>query len=73
MASSRFRRTALAGAVIVLVAAAGGLLWLRHAPRKTPAGQPPLATLDTASLEDLRAAFNLHSGKTRVLALLSPT
>jgi hypothetical protein len=66
------RRVALAAAAIVLAAAAG-LLWLRLAPRETPAGQPPLATLEPGSLDPLRAAFNLHTGKTRVLALLSPT
>ena len=38
-----------------------------------PAGQPPLATLDAASLETLRSEFNAHADKVRIVVLLSPT
>jgi hypothetical protein len=38
-----------------------------------PAGQPPLATLDVASLDTLRSDFNAHADKVRIIVLLSPT
>lgn len=64
-------------AVCVLLAVAGAagawLLWLKLAPRSTPAGQPALSRLDAASLQTLRDAFNAAAGQTRVLVLLSPT
>jgi hypothetical protein len=65
------RRRTLAIAVVVLVAALFG--WLRLATRHTPAGQPPLVTLDRASVEALRSEFNGAARQVRLILLLSPT
>jgi hypothetical protein len=51
----------------------GGFGWYLWAERHTPAGQPPLATLDTATLDTLRSEFNAHADKVRIVVLLSPT
>ena len=59
--------------VFVLVAIAAGVGYVRFAPRKVPAGQPPLAYLDSASLATLKADFNRAVGETRMIVLLSPT
>jgi hypothetical protein len=64
----------LAVSVVVLgVGLGAGLLWLKHAPRRTPASQPPLARLDAVPFEFLRVAFNAHHEEARILVLLSPT
>jgi len=60
----------LVGLVVVLGAA---LTWYQFAPRHTPAGQLPLATLDAASLANVKADFNRDDGATRIILLLSPT
>jgi hypothetical protein len=61
-------------ALLSIAAVAGaGFFWLKHAPRRTPDGQPPLSRLDVATLPAFRDAFNAHSGETRVVVLLSPT
>ena len=51
----------------------GAFAWYLWAERQTPAGQPPLATLDTVSLDTLRSEFNAHADKVRIVILLSPT
>ena len=66
-------KIALVFVVVTAFGLGGGLLWLKHGPRHTPATQPPLATLDAASLDGFRAAFNAHSDQAQVLTLLSPT
>ena len=66
------RRIALAMAAIALVGAAT-IAWVKLAPRPTPAGQPPLASLDEKSFGRLLEAFNASADRTRVLAILSPT
>ena len=60
----------LAAALFVLVAT---LAWMRFAPRRVPAGQPPLATLEAGSLSAFRDAFNARDEQVRVLVMLSPT
>jgi hypothetical protein len=67
----RSRRRALALAVVVALVAA--LAWWQLGARVVPAGQPPLATLDTASVAALREDFNRAAGDVRVIVLLSPT
>ncbi len=65
------RRTfGVAGLVVLLLAA---VAWYRFAPGEAPAGQPPLVTIDPQALEGLKADFNRHSNKTRLILLLSPT
>ena len=59
--------------VALLVALLGGFAYYLRAERHAPAGQPPFATLDTASLDTLRSDFNAHADKVRIVVLLSPT
>jgi hypothetical protein len=61
----------LAAVVAATVAIAWG--WLRYAPRQTPVGQPPLATLAADSVSAVRDAFNAGDAEVRILAMLSPT
>ena len=68
---TRFRLRLLIS--IVLAAILAALAWLQYGPRKAPPGQPPLAYLDSSSLETLKADFNGASGETRIVVLLSPT
>jgi hypothetical protein len=61
-------------ALLSIAAIAGaGFVWLKHSPRRTPDGQPPLSRLDAATLPAFREAFNAHADETRVIVLLSPT
>jgi len=59
--------------IVLLAAFLGAFAWYLWAERHTPAGQSPLATLDTVSLDTLRGEFNAHADKVRILILLSPT
>lgn len=59
--------------IALLAALLGAVGWYLWAERHTPAGQPPLATLDMASLDTLRGEFNGHADKVRIVILLSPT
>ena len=67
------RRLLVAPIVLLAALGAGTFAWVRFATHYTPAGQPPLATLDNNSLATLKADFNRASGETRIIALLSPT
>lgn len=67
---NRRRTLGILALVLVLVL---GIAWFLFGPGETPAGQPPLVTLDSASLEALRADFNRGSNQTRMIVLLSPT
>jgi hypothetical protein len=61
------RKTSILALVLLALA---GAAYYRYVPGRTPEGQPPLAYLDAASVEQqLRGA----SGQTRVLVMLSPT
>jgi len=56
-----------------LLVAVGVFAWAKLAPRRVPAGQPPLTLLDAASLLAFRDAFNAPGDQVRVLVMLSPT
>jgi hypothetical protein len=58
-------------ACLVVIAAAFG--WQYLASHETPAGQPPLVTLDVTTLDGFRADFNRDAGMIRLIVLLSPT
>ena len=65
---------------ILILAVLAGLsiagVWVAYhiyAPRRVPAGQPPLVRLTPENLGELREAFNAAAGTTRVIAMLSPT
>lgn len=49
-----------------------GFAWYQSIAR-TPDGQPPLVTVDAASLEALRADFNRDANRVRMIVLLAPT
>ena len=57
-------------AVVLAVAVLGQQQFGTH---NTPAGQPPLAYLESAKLDALRAEFNEASAEVRIILLLSPT
>jgi hypothetical protein len=67
-----FVATAIAFLSIAAIGSAGWV-WLIHAPRRTPAGQPALARLEAQTLPAFRDAFNARAGQTRIVVLLSPT
>lgn len=66
-------RAAATSALVLGLGFGAEFLWLEREPRQTPSLQPPLARLDSARLESLRAAFNAHDDEARIVVLLSPT
>jgi len=62
------KKLVIAAAVAIIVAAA--VVFMALAPR-TPAGQPPLKTVNAANLSQLREAFNASSASPRVVGLFS--
>ena len=65
------RRTRIVVAAVALLVVA--TVYRYFGTSQAPPGQPPLATLDSASLESLRTDFNRSAGDTRIIVLLSPT
>ena len=59
--------------VALLAACLGVFGYYLWGERHTPSGQPPLTTLDTSNLDNLRIEFNAHADKVRIIILLSPT
>jgi hypothetical protein len=66
-------KTFLAVTTAALVVGLAVFAWVTWAPRRTPAGQPPLATIRADSIPAFRDTFNAAEGEVRVLAMLSPT
>ena len=62
---------AVLAAVLLVVFLLAGYLAFR--PRHTPAGQPPLASINSETLREFQRRFNETADKVRVLLLLSPT
>jgi hypothetical protein len=65
---TRNKRILMTAVIAVLLLLAGVYLW---GPSKTPAGQPPLATL--SSLREFQSLFDSAADQPRVILLLSPT
>lgn len=65
------RRTIVLVAVIVALLLAGA--WYQFGGNRTAEGQPPLAELNAATLEQFRADFNAAADQPRMIVLLSPT
>ena len=57
------RRRLLIALVVIASIGAGTFAWLRFGTHYTPAGQPPLTTLDAGSLATLKADFNRAAGE----------
>jgi len=55
------------------LAAFAAAAWWSWGPRRTPAGQPPMATIAPATSADFVSQFNASPQSTRLLLLLSPT
>jgi len=70
---SRGIRTASAVAAGLAAAALIYLGWLAFGPRRTPTGQPALASIETIGLPALIEAFNAGADRPRIVALFSPT
>ena len=66
-------RRAIQTATFALMAALLMVAWYRSAPRSTPAGQPPLASLGPDGIAPVRDLFNASAGEVRLLLMLSPT
>ena len=64
------RRLALIAVIVALLLAAA---WYQFGGHRTAPGQQPLAQLNAASLEQLRADFNAAAHQPRMIVLLSPT
>jgi hypothetical protein len=64
------RKIALAGVIAALLIAAA---WYQFGGHRTAPGQPPLAELSAAKLEQLRTDFNAAADQPRMILLLSPT
>ena len=67
------KRAILFACAALVLSCAAVAAWLAWAPRRVPAGQPPLTTLRPETLPAFRAAFDRGQGDVRILALLSPT
>jgi hypothetical protein len=65
------RRTLLL--ILVVLAIGGAFGYVRFATHHAPAGQPPLAYLDSGSLAALKDDFNRAANETRIIVLLAPT
>ena len=64
------QKIALIAVIAALVLAAA---WYQFGGHRTAAGQPPLAELNAATLDQLRADFNAAADQPRMIVLLSPT
>ena len=60
----------LAAILLVALLLAG---YVAFRPRHTPAGQPPLMSINSETLPEFQRRFNETADKVRVLLLLSPT
>jgi hypothetical protein len=67
------KRPGLVLLLVGIVAIAAAFVWYLLGERRVPAGQAPLTYLRQTSLDTLRADFNAHADKVRILVLLSPT
>ena len=70
---SRSLKIVLGVVAAVFVLCVLAFSWMKFAPRRVPAGQPPLSSLDAGSLPAFRDAFNASGGDVGVLAMLAPT
>jgi hypothetical protein len=59
--------------VVVIAALLLAAAWYQFGGHRTSPGQPPLAKLNAASIEQLRADFNAAADQPRMILLLSPT
>jgi hypothetical protein len=58
---------------LTMSAILGASLWYLFGPGTVPEGQPPLLSVDAASVARVQADFNQATDRIRVVAILSPT
>ena len=58
--------------VAAFLAGLAAFAWYQAMPA-VPDGQPPLVTVDAASMDAFRDAFNRESDRVRMIVLLAPT
>ncbi len=73
MQRRRWFRWVVASAGVLLVAVCLMVAYVLLSPRRTPAGQPPLANLQGGDPRPFEEAFDARLDSTRILVLLSPT
>jgi len=66
----RIRKIALIAGIATLLLAGA---WYQFGGHRTAPGQAPLAELNAATLDQLRADFNAAADQPRMILLLSPT
>jgi hypothetical protein len=59
--------------ILCLLAIIAGIAFYLYGGSAVPAGQQPLARLDSTNFGELRTAFNEAKDSVRIVALLSPT
>lgn len=59
--------------IVVAVAILAGVGYVYLADRSTPVGQASLVEMNASAFDDFKADFNRDQGRTRIIALLSPT
>lgn len=64
------RKTTLWLVIVIALVAMVLCLW---GSSRTPAGQPPLLSLNNADVIDFQQTFNAAAADTRIVLLLSPT
>ncbi len=60
-------------AIVVVALLLGVAAWYEFADGRVPAGQVPLTSISTASLDQVRDEFNRAADQVRIVLLLSPT
>ena len=58
----------IAAALVIL-----GVAYYLYGGSSTPAGQPPLVSLNSSNISTLKDAFNSSASSVRLLVMLSPT
>lgn len=64
------RKRVIWGAVIVIVL---GAAYYFYGGGTTPKGQPPLVSLNSSNMSQLKDAFNSSASSIRLFVMLSPT
>jgi hypothetical protein len=67
------RRPIVYGFLAVVIAVALLLVYYFYLGSSAPAGQQPLARLDSSNIESLKQSFNDSKDSVRVMVMLSPT
>jgi hypothetical protein len=67
------KRALIAIPIAIVVAILAGVGYVYLADRSTPVGQASLVEMNATAFDAFKADFNRDEGRTRIIALLSPT